>query len=193
MKKTYTNRNKTVSALVILALTTFSFTQHSGGIYKTNTGSITFFSHTPVEDIAAENHKVKTAFSSADGKLQFSVLIKDFQFEKALMQEHFNENYMESTTYPKATFSGKIETIDKLNLGKNGTYTSKVSGTLTIKNVAKEVQTVATFKVREGIVNAKATFNIDPTDYNVKIPKAVIKKISDNIAVNIDADYTHQH
>ncbi len=193
MKNTYINRRKTLNTLILLTLFTLSFAHHSGGVYKTNTGTIKFFSHTPIEDIAAENHKVKTAFSSANGKLQFSVLIKDFQFEKALMQEHFNENYMESTIYPKATFSGKIETIDGITLEKNGSYTSKVSGILTIKNVAKDVQTVATFQVNGGVVNAKATFNIDPSDYNIKIPKTVVHKISDKIAVSIDADYTHQH
>lgn len=180
-------------ALATLAILTFAFTNHSGGVYKTNTGTISFFSHTPVEDIAAENHKVKTAFSSANGKLQFSVLIKDFEFEKALMQEHFNENYMESTTYPKATFNGTIEDIAAVKVMTNGTYTSKVSGKLTMKDVTKDVSTTATFTVKGGIVNAKADFNVNPADYNVKIPKTVINKISDNIKVSIDANYTHQH
>ena len=91
--------NKT--SILFAAIITFglmAFTNHSGGINKTNTGNINFFSHTPVEDITADNHKVKTAFDAETGKLQFSVLIKDFEFPKALMQEHFNENYMESTT-----------------------------------------------------------------------------------------------
>ncbi len=183
----------TTIVLATITLITLAFTQHNGGVYKTNTGNISFFSRTPIEDIAAENHKVKTAFSSVNGKLQFSVLIKDFEFEKALMQEHFNENYMESTKYPKATFNGIIEDINIVEVSKNGTYTSKVSGKLTIKNVTKEVSATATFSVKGDIVNAKAVFNVNPSDYNVKIPRAVINKISDNIKISIDADYTHQH
>ncbi|MFB1004701.1 MAG: YceI family protein [Bacteroidia bacterium] len=186
-------KNITITALATIAIITFAFSQHSGGVYKTNTGNISFFSHTPVEDIAAENHKVKTAFSSANGKLQFSVLIKDFEFEKALMQEHFNENYMESTKYPKATFSGTIENIDAVKVTTDGTYTSKVSGKLTMKDVTKEVSTSATFTVKGGVVNAKAVFNVNPADYNVKIPRTVINKISDNIKISINADYAHQH
>lgn len=186
-------KNISIIALATIAIITLAFRQHSGGVYKTNTGNISFFSHTPVEDIAAENHKVKTAFSSANGKLQFSVLIKDFEFEKALMQEHFNENYMESTKYPKATFSGMIENIGMVEVTTDGTYTCSVSGKLTMKDVTKEVSTTATFTVKGGIVNAKAVFNVNPADYNVKIPRTVINKISDNIKISIDADYAHQH
>ena len=186
-------RQITIITLATIALFTLALTQHSGGVYKTNTGNISFFSHTPVEDIAAENHKVKTAFSSANGKLQFSVLIKDFEFEKALMQEHFNENYMESTKYPKATFNGIIENINTIKTTTQGIYAAKVSGKLTMKNVTKQVSTTATFTVKKDIVNAKAVFNVNPADYNVKIPKTVINKISDNIKISIDADYAHQH
>jgi len=186
-------KNISTLALAILAVLTFAFTNHSGGIYKTNTGKISFFSHTPIEDIAAENHKVKTAFSSASGKIQFSVLIKDFQFEKALMQEHFNENYMESTAFPKATFSGTIEDIEEVKVTINGTYTSKISGKLTMRDITKDVSTTATFTVTGGVVNAKADFNVNPADFGIKIPKTVVNKISDNIKVSIDANYSHQH
>jgi polyisoprenoid-binding protein YceI len=183
----------TIGTLAILALGAMAFTNHSGGVYKTNTGNINFFSHTAVEDIAADNHKVKTAFDSESGKIQFSVLIKDFEFPKALMQEHFNENYMESTKYPKSTFSGTIDNMSAINLAKDGTYKSTVSGKLTMKDVTKEVSSMATFTVKGGVINAKASFNVNPTDYHIDIPKTVTAKISDEIKVSIDADYTHAH
>lgn len=183
---------KTIIYSLLFTIAT-AFTTHSGGIYKTNTGNINFYSHTPVEDITADNHKVKTAFSAENGKIQFSCLIKDFEFKKALMQEHFNENYMESTTYPKATFDGTISSILTIDLGKDGTYTSPVVGKLTIKDVTKDVTTLGTFTVKNGLVNAKATFNLNPYDYNVSIPKMVAPKISDSIKISIDIDYTHQH
>lgn len=174
-------------------LSLFAFINHSGGIYKTNTGNISFYSHTPVEDIRALNHKVKTAFSSESGQLQFSCLIKDFEFKKALMQEHFNESYMESTTYPKATFNGFIASVSAIDFNKDGSYTSEVKGKLTIKDVSKKVSTTATFVVSGGVVNAKATFNVNPYDYNVKIPKMIAPKISESIEITVDSDYTHKH
>lgn len=179
--------------LALVALSFVGFTNHSGGIFRTNTGNINFFSHTDVEDITADNHKVKTAFDATSGKIQFSVLVKDFEFPNALMQEHFNENYMQSTKFPKATFSGMITDIESVVIRSNGTYTSPVTGTLTIKGVAKEVSTTATFVVNNGVVNAKADFNINPLDFEIKIPKATVKKISNSIKVSIDADYKHSH
>lgn len=183
----------TIITLAILMIGSFAFTSHSGGIYKTNTGNIHFYSHTDVEDIEANNHKVKTAFSSESGKMQFSVLVKDFEFKKALMQEHFNENYMESTKFPKATFSGTIDDIKAINFAKPGTYTSTVSGKLTIRDVTKDVSTTGTFVVSGDKVNSKATFLLNPLDYNIKIPKATIKKISNSIKVSLDIDYKHVH
>ena len=180
-----------IFALALVGI--FGFKNHGGGIYKSNTGNISFFSHTAVEDIEAENHKVKTAFDASSGKIQYSVLIKDFQFEKALMQEHFNENYMESTKYPKSTFSGTIEKIGDINLEENGTYTSPVSGKLTIKDITKTVSTTGTFVVNNGVVNAKASFKINPEDYNIDIPNMVSEKISRELKVSIDVDYAHQH
>ena len=186
MKYTYI-----IFALSLLGI--FGFKNHGGGIYKSNTGNISFFSHTAVEDIEAKNHKVKTAFDASSGKIQFSALIKDFEFEKALMQEHFNENYMESTKFPKSTFSGTIDKVSGIDLEKNGTYTSPVSGKLTIKDVTKTVSTTGTFVVKDGVINAKASFNINPEDYNISIPKMVSEKISRDLKISVDVDYSHQH
>jgi polyisoprenoid-binding protein YceI len=182
-----------ILTLAIICLGMVAFTYHSGGIFKTNTGNINVFSHTPIEDITADNHKVKTAFDGTSGKLQFSALIKDFEFPKALMQEHFNENYMESTKFPKATFNGMIKNIVAVNTSQEGTYMSNVTGKLTIKDVTKEVSAQGTFTVKNGVVNAKTTFVINPEDYNIEIPKTVAGKISKEIKITVDADYRHAH
>lgn len=179
--------------LLITAFTLFGFTLHEGGVYRSNTGNINFHSHTPIEDIDAVNHKAKSAFSADNGKIQFSVLIKDFEFEKALMQEHFNENYMESDKYPKATFDGLIEKVNTINFEKNGTYSSPVSGNLRIKDVTRKVSTIATFTVNGDKVRAIATFKVNPEDYNIDIPKIVTEKISRDIEVNVDVTYSHHH
>ncbi len=184
------------TGLFVAALATtllFAFTNHGGGIYKTNTGNISFFSHTSVEDISAINHKVKTAFDATSGKIQFSVLIKDFEFEKALMQEHFNENYMESTKFASSTFSGIIENVGSIAFSKNGEYTATVKGQLKIKGVSKEVSTKSTFTVNNGVVNGKTLFVINPEDYGIEIPKVVSNKVSREIEITVDADYKHAH
>lgn len=180
-----------ILSVAIIGIFAMALTHHKGGIFKSNTGNINFFSSTPVEDINADNHKVKSAFDSEKGDIQFSALIKDFQFEKALMQEHFNENYMESNQFPKSTFAGKIENIDKIDFHKDGVYTTNIMGKLTIKDVTKEVSTKGTFTVKGEVVNGKATFIINPEDYNIKIPKVVSKKISREIKVTVDVDYKH--
>lgn len=180
--------HRTILATLALAIL-MSFSNPQGRIYKSNTGNINFYSHTAMEDIEADNHKVKSAFSSENGKIQFSLLVKDFEFEKALMQEHFNENYMESSKYPRATFSGTIDDMGAVKLSIPGTYTSKITGKLTIKDVSKTVSTTGTFVVKADEVNAKATFNVNPEDYNISIPKVVNDNISRNIRVTVDVDY----
>jgi polyisoprenoid-binding protein YceI len=193
MNKNKQTRRLTMILVGFAALALFAFTNHGGGVYKTNTGNISFFSHTNVEDISAINHKVKTAFDASSGKIQFSVLVKDFEFAKALMQEHFNENYMESTKFPKATFNGMIENVEAIDFSTNGNYTANVMGELTIKGVTKEVSTTSTFKVNNGTVNGMTKFILNPEDYNIEIPKVVSNKISREIEITVDADYTHSH
>ena len=182
-----------ITAITLSFLAIQAFTHHSAEKYSSNTGNITFFSHTDVEDIKAENHKVKSVFLSSSGKIQFLVNIKDFVFPKALMQEHFNENYMESDEFPRSSFDGMIEDIAKINFGKDGTYTSNVKGKLTIKDVTKEVSTTATFTVKGENVNGKAKFNVNPEDYNIDIPDVVRDKIAKELEITVDIDYSHSH
>ena len=161
--------------------------------FVTRDAQISFLSETPLEDIQAESLAASAIFDMATGELAFQAPILSFHFPKALMEEHFNENYMESTKYRTATFSGTITDIAKIKVSTDGTYTSQVTGKLTIKDVTKEVATTGTFTVKGGVVNAKAAFNLNPSDYNVKIPRTVMNKISDDIKISIDADYKHLH
>ncbi len=184
---------KKLIIILIAACSFLAFTNHGGGIYKSNTGNIDFYSHTVAEDISAVNHKVKTAFDSESGKIQYSVLIKDFEFEKALMQEHFNENYLESDKYPKSTFNGMIDQVESINFQKDGTYKSTVTGNLTIKDVTKKVSTEGTFVVSGGKVQLKGSFIVNPEEYNIEIPKLVSKNISRDIKISVDVMYSHTH
>ncbi|MBX2973519.1 MAG: YceI family protein [Flavobacteriales bacterium] len=159
--------------------------------FATRNGHIHFFSSTPVENIEADNRKVTSVFDATSGAIEFSALIRAFEFEKALMQEHFNENYMESSTHPKAGFKGKVEGITADDLKKPGTYPVEVSGDLTIHGVTKPVTTKGTMTVEAGgTIKAKSEFNVKPEDHGIAIPGVVRKNIAEQIKVTVDLSYT---
>src|SRR5689334_19788496 len=108
-----------LTIIMLLFLSSSGFSQKR---YFTKNGKISFNAGTSLEDIDATNNSTLSVFDATSGQIEYSVLIKGFEFKRALMQEHFNENYMESDKYPKAIFKGKIMSIDKLNLGKEGSY-----------------------------------------------------------------------
>jgi len=155
--------------------------------YMTRTGKVTFFSKTSMMDIQAINNEVACAMDAKEGGLQFIVLIKSFKFESALMQEHFNENYMESDKFPKAEFKGKITDISGVNFAKDGTYNVKVSGKLTIHGVTKDVNLPGTIVIKGGEVTANSTFIVKCADYGVTIPSLVASKISQDIKVTVNS------
>jgi hypothetical protein len=152
----------------------------------TKSAKISFFSKTPMENISAVNSKAVSVWDLSSGQIEFSVLIKGFEFERALMQEHFNENYMESDSYPKATFKGVVENSAVLTFTKDNTYKVKVNGSLTMHGVTKPLSIPATVVVKGGTVSASAVFTVAAEDYKIKIPSIVAEKISKQITVNID-------
>lgn len=180
---------KNLIILLTLAVTGFAFAPNAGKKYFTKTGNISFFSATDMENIEAQNHKVTSAFETASGKIQFSVLMKAFEFEKALMQEHFNENYVESDKYPKSSFDGIIENVSEINFAKDGTYKAKVSGNLTIKDRTNKVSTTGTFTVKGTDVTGNAVFKIKLVDYNISVPSVVKKNISEEIEIRVNMNY----
>ncbi|HLO58798.1 MAG TPA: YceI family protein [Bacteroidales bacterium] len=150
---------------------------------------IWFSATTPLENIEAHNKQAVSILDPTAGTLAFNVLIKGFEFKVALMQEHFNENYLESDKYPKSSFNGKINNNSEINYKKDGTYTADVSGDLTIHNVTKPVSTKGTIEVKNGTVTAKAQFTVKPADYNIIIPALVENKIAKEVTVNVEAPY----
>ena len=154
--------------------------------YITKTGYIRFYSDAPLEKIEAVNRQVNAALDQTTGDFVFKVLMKSFVFEKALMQEHFNENYVESDKYPNATFVGKITNLADVNFTKDGTYNVTVAGKLTIKGLTKEVKEPGTITITGGKVAAKSKFNVNINDYNITIPSAVSKNISPTVEVTVD-------
>lgn len=158
--------------------------------YMTRTGHIAFHSATSVENIEADNNKVTSVWDASNGAIEFAVLIKAFEFEKALMQEHFNENYMESTTYPKAAFKGKLTGITAAQVKVPGSYDVIVEGDLTIHGVAKPLKAKGTVVVdASGAVKAISAFGVRPEDHGIKIPGVVRKNIAEEIQVRVSMDY----
>ena len=174
---------KNLLLLFLLLSSTLSFAQ---GKFYTKTGTIDFYSKASLEDIEAKNKTVTAVIDSKSGAIQFAAQMKSFEFEKKLMQEHFNKTYVESDTYPKAEFKGTITNNSAIKYTTNGTYTAKVKGKLTIHGVTKDVETTGTIKVEGGKVQATSAFNILLTDYNISIPAAVKEKISNNIKITVD-------
>lgn len=153
--------------------------------YSTNNGKINFFSSTPIEDIKAASGKASAVLISKSGDIAFQVPIKSFQFEKGLMQEHFNENYMESDKYPLAKFKGKIN--QNIDFSKNGEYDVTATGILSMHGVDKQRTINGKLKVMDGKVQILSNFNVACADHNIKIPRLVLAKIAEVINVNVDA------
>lgn len=155
----------------------------------TKNGSISFFSTAAMENITADNTQVMSVLNTQTGELLFSVLIKGFHFKKSLMEEHFNENYMESDKYPKASFKGNITEAAKINYSKDGNYVVNVTGELTIHGVTKKVSAPGTLSVKSGLVSAISKFNIKLSDYNISIPAIVKDKIAETIDITVSCGY----
>jgi len=158
-------------------------------IYMTRYGQISFFSKTPMENIEAVNNEVTSMLNSGTGELVFAVLIKSFHFDRALMEEHFNENYLESTKFPKSTFQGKITNLGAVDFKKDGTYTVTVTGDLMIHGVKQTISAPGTLTLAAGKITAKSTFNITLADYKIEVPSLVSEKIAKNIEVNVKCLY----
>lgn len=177
---------KSVLILTAALLSTAVFAQSK---YFTKSGRITFDASSPLEKIEAYNDKATSVVDFSTGQVEFGVLMKAFLFERALMQEHFNENYVESDKFPKATFKGTADNIQSVDLNKDGTYTVKVNGKLTLHGVTKDVETAAVFTVKGGVLSATTDFKIAPEDYDIAIPGVVKDKIAKTVNIQVQSGY----
>ena len=151
--------------------------------YMTKTGFIGFYSKTPFEDIQGENNQVYAVLDPSSHHMAFAVLLKGFLFPKELMQVHFNENYVESDKYPKATFSGACS--GDIELTKDGIYQVVIKGDLSLHGVTKALETTAQLEVKNGKIIGSSTFKIKPEDYQIIIPGVVRDKIAKDINVKV--------
>jgi hypothetical protein len=157
--------------------------------YFTRSGHISFFSQAPLENIEAYNKQVVSFIDFNTGEIVFSVPMKAFQFKKSLMQQHFNENFVESDKYPKATFKGKITNIENIDLTKNNTYLVNVEGILSIHGEDKEIQTVGKLEVKGKQIQGKSALSVTPQEFNIKIPSLLHDNIAKRIDIKVDMLY----
>ncbi len=157
--------------------------------YFTRTGTVEFFSATAVENIHAVNKQVSSVLDLDKMEFAFLVPIKAFRFEKALMQEHFNENYMESGEFPNGSFKGKISGLKGVNLKEDGTHRIKLTGTMTIHGVEKQIEEQAMLTIKDGKMSLSSNFILRPEDYAVKIPAGKRDNISESLDLTVNMEY----
>jgi polyisoprenoid-binding protein YceI len=157
--------------------------------YVIEKSHVSFFSDAPLEDITANNKKSTSIFNTATNDIAFSIPIKEFQFQKSLMQEHFNEKYLESDKFPKSTFQGKISGYDA-NVA--GAQNAKASGKLTIHGVTKDVEIPGTIEKQGDKLILKSKFKVRVADYNIEIPSLVFQNIAEVVEVTVDFTYKPQ-
>jgi polyisoprenoid-binding protein YceI len=159
----------------------------------TREGHAKIFSTTAAEDITANNYKVTSTINTETGEMVFSIPVQSFEFEKALMQEHFNqENFMNSKIYPKITFKGTITNLSTVKWNTNGKYEVDVVGNLTIRDVTKPIAEKGTIEINNGVIKATSVFTVKQIgDYHVGKPtsKSKANNVADDIEVTFHGVY----
>jgi polyisoprenoid-binding protein YceI len=171
---------------IALLLTTIVNSQN---VYFTKTGHVYFMSHTEVIDIDGNNNQVTSFFNIEKNEIVFQLLIKSFKFTLATAEEHFNETYMESDKFPKASLKGTVINTNEVKINVNGTYKVIVKGDMTIHGVTKPIEQEGTITVKDGKISAVSAFKINIDDYAIKVPKLVEDRVAKVVDVKIDLEY----
>lgn len=176
-------------ALLFMA-TAVSFGQNTEKLVSQKT-HIKFFSSTPAEDIEANNYATVSTINQETGDVVFSVSMQSFEFDKRLMQKHFNsDKFLDTQTHPKAKLTGKISNINEVDFSKDGSYDAIVEGELTIKGVTNPVKEKGTITVSGNKINAKSKFNVTLADYGIEFVKGKpASNIAETVEVTVNAEY----
>ncbi|UPT69819.1 MAG: YceI family protein [Flavobacterium sp. JAD_PAG50586_2] len=175
-------KSKLLSLLLLVSMGSFAQTK-----MITKTGKLTFEASIPaMEEVKAKNESVTVVLNPATGEIASLALIKGFRFKVALMEEHFNENYMESDKYPKATFKGKIDNFDVSKLTATAQSYS-IKGKMEMHGKSKDIVINASIKKTTDGIDIDANFTVNTDDYGIEIPSVVSKKVSKKVSVKLDA------
>ncbi|WP_411029577.1 YceI family protein [Spongiimicrobium sp. 3-5] len=154
--------------------------------FITRQGQASFFSYTSVENIQASNNQILSIIDISKKEIAISMLMRAFVFQKSLMEEHFNESYIESDIFPKATFEGSIQDFDPSN---TDIQTKIVKGTLTIHGVNKETEIKTKIEnTAEGYIFS-GDFEVEIKDYDIKVPPILVRNIAKTISVTFRFEY----
>ncbi len=157
--------------------------------YIDRSGKASFFSSAPLEDIEANSEQVVAILDIGSGEIAASMLMRSFNFRKSLMEEHFNENYVESHTYPKATFKGKITNLAAFASKEDGNYTLNIDGEVTLHGVTKPLQVQADARVAQGRIHAQTKFPLTVADFGIKVPRLVTNNIAEVVEVSVSFNF----
>jgi hypothetical protein len=172
---------------IVLILFCLSGWSANAQLFATQSGEISFFSKTPMEDIQALNKQVGSIINSDNNEVAVQMRVTNFIFPNKLMQEHFNENYLETDKFPSATFKGKIR--ESVDLRVAGTYSVTASGTANIHGVSRPVEFKGTIVSNGKTLNLNCQFDIKLDEYKIAIPKIVFAKIAEVIKVKGSFQY----
>jgi len=176
---------KLILATIALFLVATGFAQDK---YFTKNGIIIFDATTTTspEKVTAINKSASCVLDTKTGNIQFSILMKGFEFEQALMREHFHENYLESEKFPKAIFKGQLSDPSKVNYSKNGTYEVNVKGQMIMHGETKELEAKGKLLVNNGRITLSANFSVVLADYKVLVPRLVGDKVAKTANIKVD-------
>jgi len=177
---------KIICLLMLVTLCVTNTNAQDKYFTKNETITIDATTDASLETVRAVNRTARAVLDTKSGNLLFVVYMKGFEFQKALMQEHFNENYVESDKYPKAEFKGQVLNMGSVYISKDGTYNVDVKGTLNMHGKTNPVETKGTLQVKNGKVVANSNFNIVLKDYDISIPGLVSDKVSKTAKITID-------
>lgn len=178
------HHNSQLMRILLLVLIVSIASNANAQLLTQEKSRVTFFSDALLEDITATTTKAVALIDISKSEVAFEVPIKEFQFEKDLMKQHFNEKYMETELYPKATFAGKLVGFSG---SKNGEQSVTAEGKLTIHGVTKEVKIPGTIELADGKKAVmKAKFIVKLEDYKVKIPSVVFQNIAEEVEVTVE-------
>ncbi|SHI41705.1 YceI family protein [Aquimarina spongiae] len=179
-----------MNKLIILIFLLINFTDDDtkSDQFITRQGQVSFFSYTSVEDIEAKNNQVLSIIDISKNEIAVSMLMNAFVFKKSLMHEHFNESYIESDLYPKATFEGNIIDFDP---SETDTQTRMVKGKLTIHGITKEVEIKTTIEQVNGSFVLNGDFEVTVKDFDIKIPPILAPNIAKVISIKFKFEYQH--
>lgn len=177
-------KNLFLSILLFVVLSPLSAQK----LYSTKSGQISFNATGELVKIIGLNNQVDSKFSESSGQIIFGVLIKGFKFENQLMEDHFNENYMESTQFPKADFKGYITNIKEVNFSKDGEYPILVEGMLTIHGIGNKTSNKGVLSIDKGVPNIKGEFKVSLKQYGIK-GSYIGDKIASDAIIKLNCKY----